>query len=256
MAQMTETSPRGGDPFGAPEPQPQGSRPIAAEDLEAALAVGTGLLVGRYRVDLDSGTWWWSDEVWTIHGYAPGDVEPSLELLRRHQHADERGRLVRESLAALRSGRPFACSHRIVDAHGRNRDLLVTGQLRARGTSSSQVVGYVVDVTPVRRQAVEQQVKRAIDAAYVSAAAIERAKGVLMAVHGIDEDEAEALLTHRASETGAGLRHTARQVMEKLAAGAGLGDHATEQIDETFAAVVPDQRPHMRDAQLTRRRTS
>lgn len=254
MAQMTETSPRSGDPFVAPHPQ--GPRPIAAEELEAALAVGTGLLVGRYRVDLESGGWWWSDEVWTIHGYHPGEIEPSLDLLRRHQHADERARLVKESLAALRSGRPFACAHRIVDAHGRNRDLLVTGQLRARGASGAQLVGYVVDVTPVRRQAVEQQVKRAIDAAYVSAASIERAKGVLMAVHGIDEDEAEALLTQRSSETGAGLRQTARQVMETLSAGAGLGDHATERVDETFAAVVPDQRPHMRDAQLTRRRTS
>lgn len=255
MAQTTEPLPATGDPFVAPHPEE--ARPVAAEELGAALAVGTGLLVGRYRVDLATGRWWWSDEISTIHGYAPGEVEPSLDLLRRHQHADERERLVKESLASLRAGRPFACSHRIVDAHGRNRDLLVIGQARRQRTAGTdQVVGYIVDVTPVRRQAVEQQVKRAIDAAYVSAASIERAKGVLMAVHGIDEDAAEALLVQRSGATGAGLRQTSSQIMAGLSSGPGLGEHACEQVDQTFGTVVPDRRPHMREAQLARRRTS
>ncbi|GAA1985342.1 hypothetical protein GCM10009718_23350 [Isoptericola halotolerans] len=255
MTQTTEPLSTPTEPFVAAEPQEP--RSLGAEELAAALAVGTGLLVGRYSADLQSGRWWWSDEVSTIHGYAPGEVEPSLEVLRRHQHADDRERLVKESLAALRSGRTFACSHRIVDAHGRNRDLLITGQARrGRTTGVDQIVGYVVDVTPVRRQAVEQQVKRAIDAAYVSAASIERAKGVLMAVHGIDEDAAESLLVQRSGETGAGLRQTAAQVMAALASAPGLGEHAAEQVEEVFGAVVPDRRPHMRDAQLARRRSN
>lgn len=228
---------------------------MTAEELAGALAVGTGLLVGRYSVDLMTGRWWWSDEVTTMHGYEVGEVLPHPDLLRRHQHADERQRLVKEVLAALRSGRAFACSHRIVDAHGRTRDLLVTGQARrSRTTGSEQVVGYVVDVTPVGKQAVGQQVKRAIDAAYVSAASIERAKGVLMAVHGLDEDAAEAMLVQQAGATGAGLRQTSAQIMAQLAAGPGLGQDARETVDRTFDAVVPDRRPHMREAQLARRR--
>lgn len=256
MAQTTEpltTTPT--DPFVAPHPEATG--PVTAEELAGTLAVGTGLLVGRYRVDLGTGRWWWSEEVTTMHGYEAGEVSPSPDVLRRHQHSDEREKLVKESLASLRAGREFACSHRIVDAHGRTRDLLVTGQARRpRGKGSEQVVGYIVDVTPVRKQAVDQQVKRAIDAAYVSAASIERAKGVLMAVHGLDEDAAEAMLVQQAGATGAGLRQTAGQVMAQLAAGPGLGEGAREQVDRTFDAVVPDRRPHMREAQLARRRAS
>ena len=44
------------------------------------------------------------------------------------------------------------------------------------------------------------------------------------------------------------------QVMAALAGGSGLGDHATDRVEEVFGAVVPDRRPHMRDAQLARRR--
>ncbi|MCK0115706.1 ANTAR domain-containing protein [Isoptericola sp. CG 20/1183] len=256
MAQTTEPlTTTATDPFVAPHPDQAG--PVTAEELASTLAVGTGVLVGRYSVDLETGRWWWSEEVTTIHGYEADEVSPDPDVLRRHQHSDERERLVKESLAALRSGRAFACSHRIVDAHGRTRDLVVTGQARrSRETGGEQVVGYIVDITPVRKQAVEQQVKRAIDAAYVSAAAIERTKGVLMAVHGLDEDAAEAMLVQQAGATGAGLRQTAAQVMTQLASGPGLGQDACKTVDQTFDAVVPDRRPHMREAQLARRRAS
>ncbi|WP_402465542.1 PAS and ANTAR domain-containing protein [Isoptericola aurantiacus] len=256
MASITPvptTSTRGSDPFVVPrEP---GTGPITVEEFASGVAVGTGLLVGRYHVDLTAGRWWWSDEIWTMYGYRPGELEPGLDLLRRHQHAGERDRVIKDALHSLHSGRAFACSHRIVDAHGRNHCLLVTGQARSSGTGPSRIVGYVVDVTPVRQEAVEQQTRRAIDAAYVSAASIERAKGVLMAVHGIDEDRAEDILVRESGVTGAGLRDTAAQVISHLSRGDGLGDLAVDGLREAFAVVTPQRRPHIRDAHLARRRT-
>ncbi|CAM3652592.1 PAS and ANTAR domain-containing protein [Isoptericola cucumis] len=234
-----------------------GSGALRPGDLAPALAVGTQLLIGRYRVDLRADSWWWSDEVFLLHGYEPGQVEPGLDVLRAHQHPDERDRVVREAISSLRSGRPFACGHRSVDAHGRTRTLLVTGQARrAQDGRSSEVAGYVVDTTPLQREAVARDVRRAIDAAFVSAAAIEQAKGVLMATRGVDSDTAERLLAEAAGATGCGLRDAAAQLMAALARGDGFGDLADRQVKGALDSVQPSRRPHVHEAQLARRRSA
>jgi hypothetical protein len=234
--------------------------PAETDHLTAAtgaLAVGTHLLTGSYRAEVRSGRWWWSDEVDVMLGQQPGAVEPGPEALEARLHPDDRDRVVHEASRALASGRPVVTARRTVDAHGRARTLLVTAQARRnRDGGAQEVAGYVVDVTPVQREAVQRDVRRALDSAFVSAAAIERAKGVLMAVHGVDEDEAESLLTEAAGASGATLREAATQTMAHLAAGDGFGRRATEALREAFAAVKPAKRPHVHEAQLARRRAA
>ena len=87
--------------------------------LMRTMGLGTNLLVGTYRVELTSGTWWWSDEVYTMHGWKRDEIEPGLDALRSRKHPDDRSRVVRAASQALRVGRPFACAHRIVDRNGR-----------------------------------------------------------------------------------------------------------------------------------------
>ncbi|WP_344250374.1 PAS domain-containing protein [Isoptericola hypogeus] len=231
--------------------------PLAADDLAASLAVGTHVLVGQYRVDLGSGRWWWSDEVFLVHGYEPGGVEPGLEVMRARQHPDDRDRVVREAMASLRTGRPFACAHRVVDARGRTRELLVTGQVRrGRDGRAAEVVGYVVDATPLQREAVDREVRRAIDSAFVSAASIEQAKGVLMATRGLDAAAAERVLAEAAGAAGCGLREAAAQLMAGLSRGSGFGEVADRRVQDVLAGVRPSKRPHVHEPQLARRRTA
>ncbi|MBD5785962.1 PAS domain-containing protein [Cellulosimicrobium terreum] len=229
--------------------------PVRPAMLAEALAVGTHLVVGQYRVELGTGTWWWSDEVYAMHGWAPGDVEPGLDAMRSRKHPDDRSRVVKAATDALRSGRPFSSSHRIVDGHGRTRSVVVTGQGRkdARGRVV-EIAGYVVDITPVQREVLDREANRAVSRAFVSAAAVEQAKGVLMAVHGVGDVAAAQLLTDGAAKAGVPLQETAAQVMAALARAGGVGPTAEATIEGAFAAVKPSARPRAHDAQLARRR--
>jgi len=83
-----------------------------------------------HTASVDSGTraWEWSDNVATMHGYHPGGVVPTTELLLSHKHPDDR-HYVAQTLDAIRtSGGPFSSRHRIIDTHGVTRSVVVVGE--------------------------------------------------------------------------------------------------------------------------------
>lgn len=105
-----------------------------------------GPMTGSWSRSLTDDTWHWSDEMYAIHGYAPGEVFPTTELVLRHKHPEdlERSRRLVQTTAEL--GAPFSNYHRIIDAHGRVRDVLSVG----RGFTDAhgelvEVNGYTVD---------------------------------------------------------------------------------------------------------------
>lgn len=234
----------------------QTEAPIDLADLTQALAAGTSLLVGQYRVDLATGRWWWSDEIYVMHGRRPGEIDPSVELMRSRKHPDDRGRLTRTATAALRAGRPFACSHRIVDKQGRARTVVVTGHGR-RGADGkvAQVAGYVMDVSPVLRETLEREASSAVARAFVTEAALEQAKGVVMAVRGVDDVTAQHVLAEAASAVGIPAHVAGSQVMKHLAKHGATGASSAEALDAALAAVHPVDRPRGHEAQLARRRS-
>jgi hypothetical protein len=63
---------------------------------------------GTFYVDLASGTWTWSEQVFTIYGFAPGDVVPTTELVLSHQHAEDRAAVERFIQEAEETGRQTA----------------------------------------------------------------------------------------------------------------------------------------------------
>ncbi|CAM3870623.1 PAS domain-containing protein [Isoptericola cucumis] len=247
--------------------------------LAELLGAGAQLLVGRYRVDVGSGAWWWSDEVYLIFGREPGAVAPGPEVLRAHMHPDDRERLSRTATVALGGGRPFAGAHRIVDDHGRTRTVVVTGQGRGGDDGrTAQLVGYVIDASPVAREALDREAQRAVSRAFVAAAAAERAKGAIMAVCGVDESVASEVLADAGAQVGISGQTAGVQMMQALARGAPepeehdgeQGDGATiarsvvesalpatdaaARLSRALATVHPVERPHGHDAQLARRR--
>lgn len=217
------------------------------------LAAGVQLVVGRYRVELDSGRTWWSDEVYRMHGREPGEIEPSMDTLRAAMHPDDRGRVSRTAAVALRGGRPFSSAHRIVDPHGRARTVVVTGQAHVADDGEiTHVAGYVLDVSPVTREALDRESQRAVGRAMVSAAAVEQAKGAFMAVHGIAEAEAADRLGEAAARAGAPLQSAAAQIIEAMA---GADGGPAERLETALNAVHVVERPHGHEAQLARRRS-
>ena len=66
---------------------PAGSRTAGGRDSEGwasamdALAGGASQPVARYRYDARSRTWWWSRDMYLLHGFEPGEVVPTTELM-------------------------------------------------------------------------------------------------------------------------------------------------------------------------------
>jgi hypothetical protein len=228
--------------------------PVSAGELAQALGLGTNLLVGRYRVELDSGTWWWSDEIYTMHGWQRHEVEPGLEALRSRKHPDDRARVVRAATEALRRGMPFACAHRIVDRKGRTRSLVVIGQGQRGGRDRPpELVGYVIDVTPVQKEALARRSDGVVARAFVSQAVIEQAKGVIVGVRGVDDETAGRLLLDAANKAGVPLRLAADQIMTRLRAESGRTGVTQAALTRALDGIEPVGRPRGHDPLLTRR---
>ena len=51
-----------------------------------------GRQTGRFVYWISEDKWQWDDGVYRIHGYAPGEVEPTTELFLRHKHDQDRER--------------------------------------------------------------------------------------------------------------------------------------------------------------------
>ncbi|WP_418275672.1 PAS domain-containing protein [Isoptericola jiangsuensis] len=217
------------------------------------LATGTQLVVGRYRIDVETGRTWWSDEVYRLHGQEPGELEPSIDVIRARTHPDDRSRVFRTAAVALRGGRPFASAHRIVDPHGKSRTVVVTGQGKYDSDGTTvQVVGYVLDISPVTREALDRESQRAVGRAMVAASAVEQVKGALMIVRGVGEAEAGASLADLAARAGVPVQVAAAQV---VAAWRTEGE-PVDRLEGALASVHPVDRPRGHEAQLARRRPS
>ena len=62
------------------------------------------LQVGEFRFWFLPQRWEWSDEVALMHGYAPGTVTPTTELLLSHKHPEDRQHVQELLDRALHSG--------------------------------------------------------------------------------------------------------------------------------------------------------
>lgn len=185
--------------------------------IEHALARGARQQIGQYRLELATGTWWWSSETYRVHGFEPGEVVPTTELVLAHKHPDDRER-VRQILDEARAtGEPFSSVHRIMDARGKERYLVIVGQGRRDPVTGMvvELVGYFVDITSTVAAGGEERAHRDIAAAAAGRGPIEQAKGILVATHGVDPDEAFGLLRRASNDKNVRLRDLAHVVVDE-----------------------------------------
>ena len=182
------------------------------EGVEGALAAGNPQRVGWFRFFFDDDRWEWSPQVERMHGYLPGSVTPTTEMVLAHKHPDDY-RQIADTLDLVRQSRQaFSSRHRIIDVQGRVHHVVVVGDLLREVDGTVMAThGYYVDVTPSERER-QDQVTAAVTVIAEARADIERTKGMLMLIYGMDEVAAFELLKWRSQETNVKLRLLAAQI--------------------------------------------
>lgn len=187
----------------------------AFEELSAVdLVIGSGepQRVGRFRFFLDAQRWEWSDAVARMHGYEPGTVEPTTELLLHHKHPDDRQQ-VAAVLDLVLQGEPFSSRHRIIDTAGQTHWVVVVGdQMLDQDGAVLGTSGFYIDVT----EALQSDITTVVSEVAASRAPIEQAKGVLMAAYGLSAERAFDILVWRSQETNIKLRDFAARFLAAI----------------------------------------
>lgn len=219
------------------------SEPSLVDKIEQVFAGGERTPVGRYRLDLTTGEWAWSDEVYVMHGFEPGEIVPTTPLMLSHKHPDDRPRVDGVLRRAADTGQPFSSVHRVIDAKGGTRTLAVTGQgRRDPGTGRvTELFGYFIDVTEAHREAAAREATASIRASAERSAVIEQAKAVLMVVHGVEAHAAFELLRHASNAANIAVRDIAFSLVH-LFAGPDITEFPTREAIDAFLAkpVLPD----------------
>lgn len=220
-----------GVPSGAPAPRAAGPAPTH------------GRLAGRFRYERRTSAWWWSPEMFTLHGLAPGSAEPCTEVLLHHQHPDDRIRTLEALNGACTTGHPFTVQSRIVRADGEQRTVVLLGEPVLEPTGGvSAVEGMCIDVTATaaaspdacRLQALEAEVEQ-LRCAMSSRATIEQAKGIIMLLTSCSEQVAFDLLAHISSHTHRKVREVAQSITDSAS--------GTARLPEDVCAIIRDACP-------------
>ncbi|MFE6971429.1 PAS and ANTAR domain-containing protein [Isoptericola sp. NPDC057653] len=191
-------------------------------DIEGTLALGASHPVGRYRHDLATGRWWWSDETYRIHGFEPGEVVPTTELILAHKHPDDRDRVSQVLRRACVTGEPFSSVHRIMDAHGDERTLAVVGEGRTDEAGAvCELVGFFTDVTPAVARIADARATSSIRASAASRAAIEQAKAIVMCAVRTDMEGAFDWLREASNHSNVPLRDLSARIVALASASNG-----------------------------------
>jgi PAS domain S-box-containing protein len=131
----------------------------AVRRSEAVLAqAGKMVHVGAWWIevadheDLSANPLCWSDEVYRIFGYAPGEVAVTSSLFLERVHPDDRRRVQEAIARAVAERRPYRIEHRVVRPDGTVRVVLEHAEVASGGRGRPlRIVGAVLDVTDQKR---------------------------------------------------------------------------------------------------------
>jgi PAS domain S-box-containing protein len=168
------------------------------QPIDKALLGGQPQRVGRFEYRYDTDAWTWSDTVARMHGYEPGSVEPTTDLVLGHKHPED---LTQVKGLLKQSSAPFSSRHRIRTKDGEVRKVVVVGD--AVTDDDGRVVatrGFYVDVTEAVNADVQEALGDELSTIVAHRDVIEQAKGMLMAIYDVDADAAFAILRWRSQE--------------------------------------------------------
>jgi fructose-specific component phosphotransferase system IIB-like protein len=175
---------------------------------------------GSFRFYLDGERWEWSDPVARMHGYQPGEITPTTELLLSHKHPDDKAQIAALFDKMIHAGEPFSSKHRIIDTDSRIHHVIVVGdRLLDENDKVIGTYGYYIDVTESLEtdpREFNEALTEAVAEFGKSRAVIEQAKGALMLVYGISSERAFGILTWRSQQTNTKLHTLAERFVAAL----------------------------------------
>jgi hypothetical protein len=184
--------------------------------LDKALLGGAPQTVGRFEYRYDSDTWTWSDTVARLHGYEPGEVEPTTDLVLSHKHPDDLAEvkgLLRQSEA------PFGSRHRIRTTTGDIRNVVVVGDAVTDADGRITATrGFYVDITASFNTDLQHSITNELQVIVPQREIIEQAKGMLMVTYQISADAAFGILRWRSQEHNVKLATIAERLVADLPA--------------------------------------
>lgn len=197
--------------------------------LDKAVLGGPPQRVGHFEYRYDSDQWLWSDTVARIHGYQPGQVTPTTDLVLSHKHPEDLAE-VRALLA--QTAAPFSSRHRIVTTGGDIRNVVVVGD--AVADQDGQIVatrGFYIDITDSFNTDLQELVTEELELIVAHREVIDLAKGMLMAVYRISADAAFGVLRWRSQELNIKLFTIAERLVAELPDILDIAPAATTSID-------------------------
>jgi len=184
-------------------------------NIEQALAGGSPQRAGWFRFYFADQRWEWSEQVQRMHGYEPGTVTPTTELVLEHKHPEDRRQVAATIDQILNTHKAFSTRHRIIDTTGEVHHVVVVGDELHNG--EGDVIGthgFYVDVTPTNDQEQEDIVTARLAEIAEQRASIEQAKGMLMLIYGIGDPASFELLKWLSQEENVKLRALAERICE------------------------------------------
>jgi len=195
-------------------------------------------LAGSFKYHAREDRWEWSDEVAVMHGYEPGTVTPTTELVLAHKHPDDKPTVAQLIEQVRRLGIPFSSRHRIIDTAGKIHVVVVVGD-RWKDDAGEVVgtTGFYIDVTEEFDADVRRSLDEVVAIIAVRRATINQAIGMLMLAHGLSADEAFEVLARRSQATNVKLRDLAAQFVKEVAATSRLGPGVATRLDDILSTV-------------------
>ncbi len=186
----------------------------AVRDIDKALLGGEPQRVGRFAYRYDDDTWTWSDAVARMHGYQPGEIEPTTELILSHKHPDD---LERVKGLLAQSVAPFSSRHRIRTTTGEIRKVVVVGEPVTDADGRTVATrGFYIDITESFNNDLQESISDELPVIVSHREIIEQAKGMLMLLYQLNADAAFELMKWRSQELNVKLLSVAEKLIVEL----------------------------------------
>jgi PAS domain S-box-containing protein len=169
--------------------------------------------VGAFRYVVEDDHWEWSDEVAHLHGYEPGTVAPTTELVLAHKHPNDRATVADLIEQVRRQGVPFSNRHRLIDTRGVEHVVIVVGDPWYDDNGPAGISGFYVDITEEFNTDVQARLTEAVAAINARQTVINQAIGMLMLRYGLNADAAFQLLSKLSQDSNIKLRTIAEHVV-------------------------------------------
>ena len=176
-------------------------------------------LAGTFYLDVATGRIEWSEELFQIHGYSPGEVVPTLDLLLAHKHPQDREHIRRIFADLCTGGGRQTIFHRVIDSRGRQHQVLTAVEACEDSGRITGIRGFTVDLSRSVESANRRAADEAIRGTYESREVIEQAKGIIMGLRGGTPEQAFSFLAARSQDANIKLATLAAQLV--VAAGQG-----------------------------------